>query len=125
MSSAIEMTKSDNIHIDINENKWDTSSDILKNGFHEYHEALKKITPELPAMDLVMNNYSYSINVSEDGRHNEPVNLIQTAYNVGKLLTFQSKTHKKIILNNLNLTFPAGSTTIVFISTPNHILYRF
>lgn len=125
MTTTVEMTNIDDVHVTIKEDKWNTTDDILNNGFHEYHEALKKITPELPAMDLIISNFSYFVNVPEKEKHNEPVNLIQTAYNVGKFFTFQSKTHKKMILNNLNLTFPAGSTTIVFISTPNHILYRF
>lgn len=113
MSNSIEMSNIDDIKLDIKEDKWDTSNDILKNGFHEYHEALKKIAPELPAIDLIMSDFNYFVDVQANEKHNEPVNLIQTVANIGKLITCQSKHQKKIILNNLNLAFPAGSTTIV------------
>lgn len=109
----IEMIKPESVNIDIKNINWNSAGDALKNGCKEYYHCIRETIPELVPADLILKNYTYSATVPRTENPYEPTGLITVLKRIYKTVTFKNPTTKKLVLDNINLCFPSGSTTIV------------
>lgn len=111
----VEMTDVKNVNIDVKNTEWNSADDALKNGCKEYYHNLKQSIPELVPVDLILKNYTYSATIPRTENPYEPTGLDNVLKRMYKTVTFQNPTKKKIILDDISLCFPSGSSTIVFL----------
>lgn len=112
MEKEIELTEEKEIKIEIKETELDKKG-VISRGYEEYFNELSKNTPELPAMDIIVDNFTYKVPVFKNEKHNEPTTLIRTLKEMIKLLNYKKNLEDKIILDNINLNIKSGSTTII------------
>lgn len=70
-------------------------------------------SPQSSRMDLVLSHFSYTITDIPDISETHISNLFNDLIYATKLLTGQQKMRAKPILNEINLIFPCGSSTLV------------
>lgn len=114
-TAEIEMIAVTNVNIDVKNTNWNSADDALKNGCKEYYHNLKQSIPELVPVNLILKNYTYSATIPRTENPYEPTGLDNVLKRIYKTVTFQNPTKKKIILDDISLSFPSGSSTIVLI----------